>query len=257
VGGVDLDHVEAGGVGPGGGAPEVPHDRLDAGDGQLLRRRPPAVGDRRRGHRDPSPAGEGDGAASLPGTGGRPLPPGVTELDPGGGPLVLHETDDPLVILRLLIGPQSGVPRADASFRADGGRLGHHQPRASPGESAEVHEVPVGRAPVRRGVLAHRRHPRPVAECRPTKRQRREEDAHPEEDIPGGRRIPGSGTAASRAAIRPAATGTSRLHAVTRRPPAPGRWPGHPWPVDGAAAGSPAAPPSATNGAPRTTGTTN
>ncbi|MDR6118392.1 hypothetical protein QE370_001576 [Aeromicrobium sp. SORGH_AS981] len=172
VGGVHLDGVEPGGVGPAGGVGKARRQLADLLDRQRAGRGVPREGDGRRRHG--LPAAVLDGHAALAGGGsagvgergeGRRLASRVRELDPDRHALLVHRRDHPCPRLLLDVVPESGVLRADAAFGHHRGGLGEEQPEAARRPRDEVRQVPVGRHAVAREarVLAHRRQPDTVA----------------------------------------------------------------------------------------------
>jgi hypothetical protein len=64
----------------------------------------------------------------------------------------------------MLVFPEAEILRADAPFRHDRRRFDHHEPGATDGATAEMHQVPFGREAIFARILAHRRDTDPVPE---------------------------------------------------------------------------------------------
>ncbi len=179
VGGVDLDGVEARRDGTPGGVGEGLHHLVDLLDRERRWCGVPLERDLRRRNGPPAAVLNRDGAGPrVPRAVGGRLPTGVGELDPDGRALVVHEADDPSPRLGLLLVPDARVLWRDAALGHDRRRLRHHQPEAAGGAGAEVHEVPVVRHAVDRGVLAHGRQPDAVARGQRPQRDRLEQLRH-------------------------------------------------------------------------------
>jgi hypothetical protein len=87
----------------------------------------------------------------------------IWRTDAGGG-LPVHEVDDALPRVALLLVPQPRATRGDPALRRDAGHLGHHQPGAAEGLGAEVDQVELGRDTVLGDVHVHRGEDDPVLE---------------------------------------------------------------------------------------------
>ncbi len=163
MGGVDLDHLEAGRQGAAGRGDELLADADHLLGAQGARGRP-AVGER-----------DGAGCDRLPGrlartlglrrhrplalerTMGGGLAPGVGDLDAGNRALRLQQGRDAGQGGLLFVIPQPDVAMADAAGRLNAGRLDEDQGCPAEGEAAEVDEVPVLHHAIDGRVLAHRR----------------------------------------------------------------------------------------------------
>ena len=181
--GVDLRDLEAGVERALGGVGERLDDSLDRLGREPRRRRRVAVAWVR-------PVGRADDLVAafvglehlpaLPGAAGRPLAPGVSELDTRHRPLRADERGDRRQRLGVVVAPDPEVPRRDAPPWLDRRRLGHDDAGTAAGATAEVDEMPVRRqsVPVLTGVLTHRRHHHPVPEFGLAEPQRVEQVRH-------------------------------------------------------------------------------
>ena len=159
VRGVQLEDVEADVGGATGRRHEVVPD-----PGEVLPARLPR-------HPTAGPVREGRGTDRLPAVGvegivhalphplrGR-LPAGMSQLQPDPrGRRGVHEVDDPLPRLRLLVGVQSGVPEGDPALRGGRDHLGHDETGTADRLGAEMHEMEVADDPIDGRVLVHRGH---------------------------------------------------------------------------------------------------
>ena len=156
--GMDLDDAEAGVEGALCGRAIVGDDLGDARDVQRLRLRIDVVeGERRwRDHR-PAAGFQRHSTIAAPRREGAGLAPGMRQLHRRDRALRRDETRDARPCLRLRVVPDAGILRRDAGFRGDRAGLGEHHRGATDRATAEMHQVPIVRHAVDRGVLAHRR----------------------------------------------------------------------------------------------------
>ena len=158
VGGVDLDHAEAGVVGALRRLDERLLQPVDAGDVERFRRRI-IVGEGLGAGRERCPAAGilGHLAVAGPGAVGAGLAAGVRQLDAGDRALLVDEMRGAGERLEMPVAPDTQVLWGDAAFRRDRGGFGEDQAGAADGAAGEMHEVPVVRHALAGGILAHGR----------------------------------------------------------------------------------------------------
>ncbi len=168
VGAVQLQHVEAGGIGaPRRLAPGL-HQILHLLPLQRARHRPfLAMGDRARRHRRPfvpvvdhgvDLRGSLQRPVAFPRTGGARLAAGVAELDAGDRVLLLDEFDEAPERLDEFVVPDAEIADRAAAAPLHFCRLDDNETGAAGSEFAGIHQMPVGRKALDRGILVHRRH---------------------------------------------------------------------------------------------------
>ena len=86
------------------------------------------------------------------------------QLHAGECALRLDEAGDPPQWLDMLVGPDTQVVRRNTPLRADRRRFDDHQPGATDGPTAQMHQMPVVGHPGLRRVLAHGRYGNPVGQ---------------------------------------------------------------------------------------------
>jgi hypothetical protein len=179
VRGVQLDRVEAGVERAPSGGGEGAGDGRHLVVGQCDRRGEPRERDGGRRHRRPAALLGRHGAVALV---ERPerrrLAPGVLQLHTDERPAGVHHVDDARPGLCLLVVPEPGVLRCDATLGDHRGGLGDHQPEPADRTRAEMDQVPVVRHAVDRRVLAHRGEPDPVADGGAAQGEGFEEEGH-------------------------------------------------------------------------------
>ena len=175
---VKLQHVEARLMGaPRRVAPGL-HEVLDFMALQRPRHRPfLAVRDRARRHRRPRVPVVDVGRSlqrpvAFPRTGGARLAAGMTELDSGDRILLLDEFDQALQRLDECVVPDSEIAHGAAAAPLDLCRFDDDEAGAAGREFAGIHQMPVGRKSLHRGILMHRRHHDAIAQFDASDRQR-------------------------------------------------------------------------------------
>ena len=129
VGGVQLDDVEAGVVGPAGGRGERRGDARDLVEGQRVRRR--EAGERRGRRADGRPAALVRRHGAAPGGERgerRRLAARVRQLHADQRAALVHEVGDPAPLGDVQVVPQPGVLRRDPPLGDHRGRLRDQQP---------------------------------------------------------------------------------------------------------------------------------
>ena len=164
VGAVQFEHVEAGLIGaPRRLAPGL-HQVFHLMALQRARHRPfLAVRDRARRHRRPGVPVVDLGRSlqrpvALPRAPGARLAAGMAELDAGDRVLLLDELHEAAERLDELVVPNAEVAHGAAAAALDLGRLDHDEAGAAGREFSGIHQMPVGRKSLVRGILMHRRH---------------------------------------------------------------------------------------------------
>ena len=176
MGAVELQPIEAGvGTAASRGDEVGEHPvHVVAGHGARRLAHPGEVGDRRRRPQRPVALGQGL-IHLLPAELGRPLAPGVSELegDLGVAPGV-HRVDDAFPGGTLLVVPEPGAGGRDPRVGGSAGHLGDHHPGAAQRARPEMHQVKVVGDSVDRRVGRHRRHHDAVAQGHAAHPERRE-----------------------------------------------------------------------------------
>ena len=167
VGAVDLQHLEAGLVGPAGGRRPHLYKLFDLAEGQRTGRRIAGVVFRARCDQLPGVPivylrGGGQRVPTFP----RPEPPGlpsaVAELDAGHGTMLLHEAGKPGKVRDEIVMPKPKITDGSASPAVHLGALDEDEPGTAHGETAHIHQMPIRREAFCAGVLVHRRDDNPV-----------------------------------------------------------------------------------------------
>jgi hypothetical protein len=98
----------------------------------------------------------------------------MRQLDARDSSLSVQKLDHPRPGPHLLLAPNPGVPIRNPTLWADGTRFGDYESGTTGGERTQMNEVPVTRnaVPLDDRVLAHWRHPDPVAESHAANGQR-------------------------------------------------------------------------------------
>ena len=103
-------------------------------------------------------------------------PDSVRELSAHGGVAIVltkpHHTGERILIR---IRPKTQAARRNPPFRANAGRLNHHQSNTAHRELAQVHQVPVGRAALIGAILTHGSNRDSVAQLNSTQGDRRKQ----------------------------------------------------------------------------------
>ena len=175
MGGVQLDHVEAGRRCPLGRLDEGRRDPVHVGPVHGARRLIFGRPGQSRGSEQVPVAVVQRRVHALPAALGGALRPGVAQLDcdPARG-VAVHEVDDALPGADVLVLVQAGAARRDPAVAHDVGHLGIEQARPALGPGAVVHQVEVvGRAVVA-AVHGHGRDHDPVRERHVAQAERRE-----------------------------------------------------------------------------------
>jgi hypothetical protein len=167
---VQLQHLEAGFVGAARRLAPRLHEVFHLAALQRARHRTfRAVRDRARRHRGPGvPVVDIRRALqrsiAFPRPGGARLAAGMAELDTRHRVLLLDERHEAAQRLDELIVPDAEIAKraATAAFYFRG--FHDDEARAAGGELAGIHQVPVGRKTLHRGILVHRRHHDAVAQ---------------------------------------------------------------------------------------------
>ena len=135
---VDLGDLEAGGERHGAPRPRTlaPPRRSRRRSSSLGAGSVPNATDEGATTSSQPPSSGLDVAAALPRRRRRGLATGVRELDAGNSLLAADEGGDPLPGRGLLVVPDAGVRRRDATLGGDRRGLGEHQPGAAPRERA-------------------------------------------------------------------------------------------------------------------------
>ncbi len=159
MGAVDLDGVQAQGVGAARGRHEGGLEALQSRAVELQRRGFPLfLRQGRGGERAPAAVFGGQQLTAVPRQLARRLAPGVGDLHGDLGVSVFADGGDDRAQRRFgAIVPQAEVGRRDAAFGLDRGRLDDHHAGARHGHRSQVHHVPVGGRAVIGRILAHRR----------------------------------------------------------------------------------------------------
>ena len=95
--------------------------------------------------------------AALPRALGARLAARVAELDARRRPALMHEIDDAREVRHEGIVPDAEIAEGAAAAPLDLGRLDDDEAGAAGGEFPRVHQMPVGRKSLHRGILVHRR----------------------------------------------------------------------------------------------------
>jgi hypothetical protein len=167
---MQLQHLEAGRVGaPRRLAPGL-HQVLHLAALQRFRYRPfLAVCDRARRNRRPCVPVVDIGRplqrpVALPRPGGARLAAGMAELDSRRRILLLDEFDEAAQRLDEAVIPDAEIAEGAAAAPLDFCGFDHHEAGAAGGKLAGIHQMPVGRKTLHRGILVHRRHHDAVAQ---------------------------------------------------------------------------------------------
>src|SRR3954449_1493187 len=99
----------------------------------------------------------------------------MTKLNSRSRVLLLDELDQAFQRLDENIVPDAEVAQRAAAPPLDLGRLDHNEARATSRELSGIHQMPVRRKPLYRGVLMHRRHDYAIAQLNASDRQRRKQ----------------------------------------------------------------------------------
>src|SRR3954447_22725213 len=134
---------------------------------------------------------------ALPWTPGARFSAGMTKLNSRSRVLLLDELDDAFQRLDGNIVPDAKVAPGAAAPPLDLGRLDHNEARATSRELSGIHQMPVRRKSLYRGVLMHGRHDYAIAQLNASDRQRRKQQHF------GHGRFPRSASDRAWAAISP------------------------------------------------------